>query len=159
MPSFVGARLKIANILQKDEDLSEIVQLVGKDSLGEEDKITIDIGGVIKSHFLQQNAYTAFDRYCPLYKTMWMMQCIVTFHDEAQAAVASGTGITWKVIVDALRETLWIGDGNPAIKAGVAQATNPEKTGLSWFEFLLLLLLLLFFFLYSLLQLKSNPTG
>ena len=63
MPDFTAVKIAIASLLQKDEDLSEIVQLVGKDSLGEEDKITIDIGKVIKSHFLQQNAYTSYDRY------------------------------------------------------------------------------------------------
>ena len=63
MPQFVACRTDIASLLQKDEDLSEIVQLVGKDSLGEEDKITIDVGRVIKSHFLQQNAYTPYDKY------------------------------------------------------------------------------------------------
>eukprot|EP01064_Diplonema_japonicum_P034191 TRINITY_DN700_c1_g1_i1.p1 TRINITY_DN700_c1_g1~~TRINITY_DN700_c1_g1_i1.p1 ORF type:complete len:705 (+),score=236.41 TRINITY_DN700_c1_g1_i1:62-2116(+) len=132
MPNFINIKTAIASLLQKDEDLSEIVQLVGKDSLGEEDKITIDIGRVIKSHFLQQNAYTPYDRYCPLYKTIWMMQCIVTFHDEAQKAVATaGAGVHWNTILDTFNETLWTGDGEPNKEAEVPQPLVPEKTGLS----------------------------
>eukprot|EP01059_Diplonema_ambulator_P003131 TRINITY_DN1277_c0_g1_i1.p1 TRINITY_DN1277_c0_g1~~TRINITY_DN1277_c0_g1_i1.p1 ORF type:complete len:706 (+),score=247.64 TRINITY_DN1277_c0_g1_i1:55-2118(+) len=132
MPEFIAIKNAIATILQKDEDLSEIVQLVGKDSLGEEDKITIELGKVIKSHFLQQNAYTPYDRYCPLYKTIWMMQCIVTFHDEAQkAAATAGAGISWKVIQDTFNDTLWTGDGEPDKDAEVPQPIVPEKTGLS----------------------------
>ena len=36
---FIENRTLTAQILQKEDDLNEIVQLVGKDSLGESDKI------------------------------------------------------------------------------------------------------------------------
>jgi vacuolar-type H+-ATPase catalytic subunit A/Vma1 len=35
--------LQVREILQKEEDLNEIVQLVGKDSLAEGDKITLEV--------------------------------------------------------------------------------------------------------------------
>eukprot|EP01062_Namystynia_karyoxenos_P058323 TRINITY_DN49889_c0_g1_i1.p1 TRINITY_DN49889_c0_g1~~TRINITY_DN49889_c0_g1_i1.p1 ORF type:complete len:744 (+),score=318.82 TRINITY_DN49889_c0_g1_i1:103-2232(+) len=133
-PDFVGLRGSLQQILQKNEDLAEIVQLVGKDSLGEEDKITIAMGEVIKKHFLQQNAFTSFDRYCPLYKTTWMMACIVTFHDESQKAVAMpGRGITWRRIMDETNENIWQGDGrpDPAKTGGIMQATDPKTCGLN----------------------------
>lgn len=38
-----------------EEDLTEIVQLVGKDSLGESEKITLEIARIIRDDFLQQN--------------------------------------------------------------------------------------------------------
>eukprot|EP01065_Artemidia_motanka_P038054 TRINITY_DN4692_c1_g1_i1.p1 TRINITY_DN4692_c1_g1~~TRINITY_DN4692_c1_g1_i1.p1 ORF type:complete len:744 (+),score=308.30 TRINITY_DN4692_c1_g1_i1:120-2234(+) len=133
-PDFVNLRNTMSMILQKNEDLAEIVQLVGKDSLGEEDKITIAMGEVIKKHFLQQNAFTDFDRYCPLYKTMWMMYAIVLFHDEAQKAVAmAGQGITWRRIMDETIDNLWQGDGKPdkSRLGGIMQATDPANTGLN----------------------------
>lgn len=34
---------QVREILQKEEDLNEIVQLVGKDSLAEGDKITLEV--------------------------------------------------------------------------------------------------------------------
>lgn len=44
--------------LQEEEDLSEIVQLVGKASLAESDKITLEVAKLIKvSDVLSQNFY------------------------------------------------------------------------------------------------------
>lgn len=37
-------------------------------SLAESDKITLEVAKLIKDDFLQQNSYTAYDRYCPFYK-------------------------------------------------------------------------------------------
>lgn len=54
-PEFVPLRTKVKEILQEEEDLSEIVQLVGKASLAESDKITLEIAKLLKDDFLQQN--------------------------------------------------------------------------------------------------------
>lgn len=50
-------RTKVKEILQEEEDLSEIVQLVGKASLAESDKITLEVAKLLKDDFLQQNRY------------------------------------------------------------------------------------------------------
>lgn len=50
--------------------MAEIVQLVGKSSLGEGDKVTLDVARLIKEDFLQQNGISEYDRYCPFYKTV-----------------------------------------------------------------------------------------
>merc|ERR1712151_301529 len=89
-------------ILQKEDDLTEIVQLVGKDSLSEDQKCTLEIARVIREDFLQQNGFSDYDFKCPLSKTVGMMKCIVLFHDLAQKAIASGSGdtkISWADIV------------------------------------------------------------
>lgn len=54
---FVPLRTKVKEILQEEEDLSEIVQLVGKASLAESDKITLEVAKLLKDDFLQQNRY------------------------------------------------------------------------------------------------------
>lgn len=54
---FVPLRTKVKEILQEEEDLSEIVQLVGKASLAETDKITLEVAKLLKDDFLQQNRY------------------------------------------------------------------------------------------------------
>jgi hypothetical protein len=41
-PGFIGNRNTIKEILQKEDDLAEIVQLVGKSALGESDKATLE---------------------------------------------------------------------------------------------------------------------
>ena len=45
-------------MLQKEDELNEIVQLVGKDSLAESDKIVLETARFIKDDYLQQNSFT-----------------------------------------------------------------------------------------------------
>merc|ERR1712061_892498 len=83
---------KMKDILQKEDDLQEIVQLVGKDSLSKDQKCTLEIAKIIREDFLQQNGFSEYDFMCPLAKTIGMMRCIVGFHELAQKAMAEFSG-------------------------------------------------------------------
>jgi V-type H+-transporting ATPase subunit A len=83
-PDFIALRKKIVRILQLEEDLTEVVQLVGKDSLNETDKITLEIARLLRDDFLQQNGFSTYDKYCPFYKTVWMLRNFATYYDLAQ---------------------------------------------------------------------------
>ena len=61
-PEFVPLRTRVKEILQEEEDLAEIVQLVGKASLAETDKITLEVARLLKEDFLQQNGYVDLKR-------------------------------------------------------------------------------------------------
>lgn len=87
---FPQLRTSIREILSKAEDLEQVVQLVGKSALSDSDKITLDVAALIKDDFLQQNGYSEYDAFCPIWKTHHMMQSFVTYYDEAQKAVAAG---------------------------------------------------------------------
>jgi V-type H+-transporting ATPase subunit A len=104
-------RTKVNEILQEEEDLSEIVQLVGKASLAETDKITLEVAKLIKDDFLQQNGYTPYDKYCPFYKTVGMMRNIIGFYDLAKQSVESTATaekkITWMVIKEAMNDLIY----------------------------------------------------
>ncbi len=63
---FSQLRQHIKEILHEEVELTEIVQLVGRDSLSEDQKLTLDIAKIIKEEFLQQNAFTDCDYMCPL---------------------------------------------------------------------------------------------
>ncbi|KAG9091487.1 H(+)-transporting V1 sector ATPase subunit A [Ceratobasidium sp. 370] len=89
-PSFIQNRNKTKEILQKEDDLAEIVQLVGKSALGEADKVTLEVARMLKDDFLQQNGMSEYDRYCPFYKTSAMLKNFVAFHDAAVNAVTKG---------------------------------------------------------------------
>jgi V-type H+-transporting ATPase subunit A len=95
-PDFVAVRKTAREILQKEDDLNEIVQLVGKDALAEGDKITLEVARLIKDDFLQQNSFTAYDKYCPFYKSVEMLRNMIAFYDAANGAVertaAGGAG-------------------------------------------------------------------
>ncbi|KAJ1920030.1 H(+)-transporting V1 sector ATPase subunit A [Mycoemilia scoparia] len=98
-PEFVELRTRCKEILQMEEDLSEIVQLVGKSALSESDKITLDIARIIKDDFLQQNGYSKYDRYCPFYKTVWLLRNMIGYYTHATKAVESTSGqLTWTKI-------------------------------------------------------------
>lgn len=100
-PEFVRLRTRVKEILQMEEDLAEIVQLVGKSALAEVDKITLDLAKLIKEDFLQQNGYSTYDRFCPLYKTIGMLKNIVLFYESSLHAVETSSGaITWAKIRD-----------------------------------------------------------
>jgi V-type H+-transporting ATPase subunit A len=86
-PEFTRLRKVAREILQQEEDLTEIVQLVGKDSLAEGDKVTLEVARIIREDFLQQNSYTPYDKYCPFFKTVWMLRNLVHFYEECQKAV------------------------------------------------------------------------
>lgn len=97
---------KMKEILQKEDDLQEIVQLVGKDSLSEDQKCTLEVARIIREDFLQQNGFTDYDFMCPLAKTIGMMKVIVGFHESAQKLMAETSGdskIGWSVIAAATK--------------------------------------------------------
>lgn len=89
-PEFPGLRDKIREILSNAEELEQVVQLVGKSALSDSDKITLDVASLIKEDFLQQNGYSTYDAFCPIWKTHAMMKSFVGYHDEAQKAVSNG---------------------------------------------------------------------
>merc|ERR1719215_2140617 len=130
-PEFVALRTKCNEILQEEEDLQEIVQLVGKGSLAETDKITLEVARLIKDDFLQQNGYSSYDRYCPFYKTVGMLRNIITFYDLARHSVETtatqDNKVTWNVIREAMSNIIYqlasmkfkdpVKDGEAKIKA------------------------------------------
>ncbi|XP_031562492.1 V-type proton ATPase catalytic subunit A-like [Actinia tenebrosa] len=142
-PDFVSLRTKIKQILQEEEDLSEIVQLVGKGSLAESDKITLEVAKLLKDDFLQQNGYTPYDRFCPFYKTVGMLSNIVLFYEQARHAVEttaqSDNKITWAVIKDNMANTLYalssmkfkdpVKDGEAKIRADFGELAEQIQQG------------------------------
>ena len=105
-PGFVELRMRTKEILQKEEDLAEIVQLVGKSALGENDKITLEVARMLKDDFLQQNGMSEYDRYCPFYKTSAMLRNFVAFHDAALKTVAQGD-LTFAKIKDSASDLMF----------------------------------------------------
>ncbi len=89
-PEFPKLRDRIRELLSSSEDLDQVVQLVGKSALGDPDKITLDVASLLKDDFLQQNGYSDYDQFCPMWKTEYMMKAFMGFHDESQKAVAQG---------------------------------------------------------------------
>ncbi|CEP62532.1 H(+)-transporting V1 sector ATPase subunit A LALA0_S05e07734g [Lachancea lanzarotensis] len=98
-PEFPGLRDRIREILSNAEELEQVVQLVGKSALSDSDKITLDVASLIKEDFLQQNGYSSYDAFCPIWKTFDMMKAFVSYHDEAQKSISNGSN--WSKLAEA----------------------------------------------------------
>ncbi|UKK02892.2 vacuolar H+-ATPase, a subunit [Theileria orientalis] len=110
MPKFGYLVSMFKSLLQKESELSEIVQLVGKDSLSEDQKLCLEIAKMIREDFLQQNSFTDYDFKCPLYKTFGMMETLVTLYNESLKVITEtnkkGNPVTWSTIYNLLRDTI-----------------------------------------------------
>merc|ERR1719201_2442523 len=98
---YARLRTGIREILQVEDSLSETVQLVGKDSLSEDQKLTMEVAKIIREDFLQQNAFSEWDYVCPLPKAVGMMRIIMQFFDTAMSAIRGTLAekpFTWAVI-------------------------------------------------------------
>merc|ERR1711959_414288 len=78
-PRYSYLRNQARSILQQEDNLSEIVQLVGKESLSEDQKVVMEVAKLIREDFLAQNAFTEHDYTCPLTKSVGMLSSIISF--------------------------------------------------------------------------------
>jgi len=87
---WVDVRKEAMYLLQRDEELREIVMLVGPDALSEGQRVILEAAKMIKEDFLMQHAYHQVDSYCDQRKTYNMMRLIVRFYKLMQKAVDEG---------------------------------------------------------------------
>jgi V/A-type H+-transporting ATPase subunit A len=80
-------------LLQKDQELREIVQLVGPDALPESERATLEAARMIKEDFLTQSALHEIDTYSPPGKTYRMLRVIINFTRRMAAAVGLGVSV------------------------------------------------------------------
>ena len=91
---FIKYRRKISNILQEENQLMEIVKLIGSDVLPDDQKLIIETARVIRVGFLQQNAFHADDTFVPLEKQKLMMKVILHLYKKAKQLVAASIPIS-----------------------------------------------------------------
>ena len=80
-------------VLQKEAELQEVVQMVGSDSLPDEQKIILEVAKMIREIFLQQNAYDPVDCFCPLNRQYKMLSLIKKYSDLADKALEGGVQV------------------------------------------------------------------
>ena len=90
------------DVLDEETELQEIVQLVGKDALPEDQQLTLEVARYLREAYLQQNAFHPVDTYCPPEKTYLMLTTIQTFNDEAFDALDAGVPVEEIIDVEAL---------------------------------------------------------
>jgi V/A-type H+-transporting ATPase subunit A len=90
---YMQTRQRISSILSKENELMEIVKLMGSDVLPDDQKILIETARVIRVGFLQQNAFHKDDTYVDLDKQYRMMKIILLLYDKANEAAGRGIGV------------------------------------------------------------------
>jgi V/A-type H+-transporting ATPase subunit A len=90
---FPALRQWAMEVLQREAELQEIVQLVGSDALPDEQKMTLEVARMIREIFLQQNAYHKVDTYCPLPRQYKVMKLIKQFSDLSKKAVEADVSV------------------------------------------------------------------
>jgi V/A-type H+-transporting ATPase subunit A len=82
-------RQRALMVLGKEEELRRMIQIVGKGALSDREKLLLEIAGMIKEAYLQQNAYDPVDAVCSPRKAFMMLNVIFMFYDEAERALAA----------------------------------------------------------------------
>lgn len=88
--NFTKDRQRLISILAEENKLMEIVKLIGKDVLPDDQKLLLEISRVIRVGYLQQNAFHKEDTYVPLKKQLLMMEIILYLYRRAQNVIKQG---------------------------------------------------------------------
>ncbi len=83
-------RKELMLLLQKEEELSEIVQLVGIDAIPDSERIMLEAARMIREEFLRQNAFSDTDAFCPPEKQYWMLKAFLLYYKELDSMLKNG---------------------------------------------------------------------
>jgi V/A-type H+-transporting ATPase subunit A len=87
---WAALRKEALEILQRESELQEIVQLVGYDALPEPEKGVLDTARSIREDYLQQSAYDEVDTYTSIRKQYLMLSTILEFGRMEAEAIKKG---------------------------------------------------------------------
>ena len=90
---FSTHRKRAMSLLQQESGLLEVVRLVGRDALSDDDKLKLNVTKSIREDYLQQNAFHDTDTYCSLDKQDKMLSLILYFYDKSLEALSKGVEI------------------------------------------------------------------
>lgn len=86
-------RVEAMRILQAEDDLKNIVKLVGPEALPDKQRLILETARIIRIALLQQNALDPIDTYSTPQKQFKMLKVIVDFHRMADRVVSKGAPI------------------------------------------------------------------
>ena len=89
-PKFVDYRNRLMGLLSQENNLMEIVKLIGADVLPDDQKLILEIAKVIRLGFLQQNAFHKDDTCVSMEKQFKMMDVILYLYRKSRKLVAMG---------------------------------------------------------------------
>ena len=86
-------RTRAMEILSEESRLSQIVKLVGPDTLPDEQRLILETARLLREGFLQQSSFDEVDAYSNLQKQIGMLNLFLHFHKRAERIVKHGAPI------------------------------------------------------------------
>ena len=83
-------RNEAMEILMRENELQDIVRLVGTESLEERDKLILETARLLKDGFLKQNAFDPIDAFSTPEKQFKLLSLFIAFHRKALELVQHG---------------------------------------------------------------------
>ncbi|MFH1612117.1 MAG: V-type ATP synthase subunit A [bacterium] len=80
-------RQEAMKILTIENELQEIVKLVGIEALGEEDQLILNVAKSIREDFLHQNAFHEIDTYTSIKKQYLLLKLILFYYKESKKSL------------------------------------------------------------------------
>lgn len=87
---FMDYRNQVVSLLTQESSLMEIVKLIGADVLPDDQKLTLEVAKVIRTGFLQQNAFHKDDTCVLLEKQFKMMEVILYLYKRSRSLISMG---------------------------------------------------------------------
>ena len=106
-PDFMKNRNRAMHLLQEENELNEIVQLVGKDSLSPKDQLTLEIARMLREDFLQQNAFMDVDAYSSFDRQMRLLALILHYETLCRDAIDKGAALPALFAIPARERLGW----------------------------------------------------
>ncbi len=85
-----GLRVESMSLLEEEDQLREVVRLVGIDALSKEERMVLETAKSLREDFLHQNAFHEIDTYASMEKQFKMLKTIVRFHHAGMDALKKG---------------------------------------------------------------------
>lgn len=83
-------RTEAMTLLEHEDNLKEIVRLVGVDALSREERMVLETAKSLREDFLHQNSFHEIDTYASMDKQFKMLRNILSFHRQAMQVLSRG---------------------------------------------------------------------
>ncbi|NLL37107.1 MAG: V-type ATP synthase subunit A [Fretibacterium sp.] len=88
-----GLRIGAMTLLEEEDQLREVVRLVGIDALSKEERMVLETAKSLREDFLHQNAFHEIDTYASMDKQFKMLRTIIQFHHAGMDALKKGAAM------------------------------------------------------------------
>ncbi|MBA5745641.1 V/A-type H+/Na+-transporting ATPase subunit A [Aerococcus sp. 150760007-1] len=92
---FLANRAEMMALLHEEDQLMEVVKLIGSDVLPDHQKLVLQTARVFREGFLQQNTFHKVDSAVPIAKQEKMMEVILYLHHRAKSLIQWGMPMSY----------------------------------------------------------------